>query len=296
MNLFTVIVFYKEKFENSLSLSSLIKSEKIINEKFNQFSLLLYDNSPNPQKLRFKVSFSIRYYHDINNGGVSSAYNYAYRLSKSGYDWILFLDQDTELNENYFIELSKALKKVNNYQNVVSIVPMMYHNKSNFSPAQVKWSGIHRPINPGYHGVYKNGELMAIGSGMVLKISFITSIEGFNKLFWLDCLDRWIFNTIYRLGKKCYILPSKLNHQLSILDFKNLMNIVRYNNQIRYEALFMLKYKTFFENIFFICRLLRRAIKTYLKTLNINYAIITIKLVLSIVFTGLNFSRFNKIQ
>ena len=220
MKLFIVVTVYKEKIQNSITVKSIIENNHIIRKLFRQVELLIYDNSPVIQNVEIDLSFPFTSHSDIKNGGLTTAYNYAYELARFQFDWIVFLDQDTELNEGYFKELKKAMEKINFNNEVVSIVPKMFHGNKIFSPAQVKWGGIHRSINPKYTGVYKNGELMAVGSGMALKTSFISSIGGFNKLFWLDCLDRWVFNKIYRMKKKCYIIPSKINHELSIMNFE----------------------------------------------------------------------------
>jgi GT2 family glycosyltransferase len=293
MKIFIVVAIYKEEIQNSITVKSIVENNILIGSLFNQVELLIYDNSPAPQKLEINLSFPIIYYSDINNGGLSPAYNYAYKLAKSHYDWILFLDQDTELNKEYFIELKNAMEKININNDAVSIIPKMFHDKTNFSPAQVKWGGIHRPINMKYSGVYKNGELMAIGSGMVLKTTFISSIGGFNKLFWLDCLDRWVFLSIYRLGKKCYILPIKLNHQLSILDFSKYMNPKKYLNQIYYEALFMLMYKSLAENIFYLIRIFRRSFYLFYQTKNFGYSKYSLLLILAIIKSKFNSNKLN---
>jgi|GEM_PF-1598446 len=286
MKLFIVVTVYKEIIQNSNTINSILDNKYLIGKLFSKVELLIYDNSPKPQNYELDLSFHISYYSDINNGGISPAYNYAFNRARLHYDWILFLDQDTELNERYFIELEKAMGKLNTNKEVVSIVPKMFHNEINFSPAHVNWGGIHRSINPKYSGIYKNGELMAIGSGMVLKTSFINSINGFNTIFWLDCLDRWIFNKIYRMNKKCYIIPSKINHELSIMDFEKYMNPNKYLNQIHYEAIFMYRYKTFGENIFFIIRLIRRAINLLIQTKDINYSKVSLKIIYGILYSG----------
>lgn len=293
MKIFILVAIYKEEIQHSITVKSIIENNILIERLFNQVELLIYDNSPAPQKLEINLSFPIKYYSDINNGGLSPAYNYAFKMAKLQYDWILFLDQDTELNEMYFIELNKALKKIKLSNDVVAIVPKMYHNQNNFSPVQVKWGGIHRQINPKYSGVYENSELMAIGSGMVLKTSFISSIGGFNNIYWLDCLDRWIFLNIHKKSKKCFILQTKLNHQLSILDFKKYMNPEKYFNQVYYEAIFMLMYKSMAENIFFLLRIFRRAIYLFIQTKNFRYSKISIHIIFLIIVSRFNPNNLN---
>jgi len=288
MKLFILVAIYKQKIKHSISLKSILKNDHLIRVLFSQVELLIYDNSPKPQNLGINLSFPITYYSDIKNGGLSTAYNYAYQLAKLQYDWVLFLDQDTELNESYFLELKRTMEKTNLNKEVVSIVPRIFYGKINFSPSMVKWGGVHRPVNKNITGEYNGGELMAIGSCTLLKISFINYIGGFSEIFWLDCLDRWIFKKIYDSQKKVYIMKSKIKHELSILNFNEFMTPDKYNNQILYESIFMLSYKSFGENIFFIVRLLRRAIYLLIETKDINYTKVSLLMIIRIITSNFN--------
>jgi len=288
MKLFIMVVLYNEKINNSTTIKSILRNKIQINKLFNKVELLIYDNSLQAQNVEIDLSFPFTYHSDIKNGGLSPAYNYAYELANLKYDWILFLDQDTELNEKYFIELKKAIKEVDANKDVVSIVPKIFHDGDMFSPAIVKWGGIHRQISLKYSGVYTNGELMAIGSCTLLKISFIREIDGFSELYWLDCLDRWIFKKINDANKKVYVLNVNIKHELSILDFNKFMTPDKYNNQILYESIFMLSYKSFGENIFFIVRLLRRAIYLFIETKDINYTKVSLSMVYRIITSNFN--------
>ncbi len=297
MKIIIAVVLYNKKITDSTTISSLHNHKTIINQLFGQIELLIYDNSTSPQKNNIKNSFSIRYKSNINNGGVSAAYNYAYNIAKKqNFHWLLLLDQDTKLNENYFIELKSTLEKIKDSKDIVAIVPRVYQEENiNISPSKVLWGGIHRPINSLYVGKYEDN-LMAIGSGIVLKTSFIKSIDGFSRLFWLDCLDRWIFYKIHNNNKSVYVLESKIYHELSILNFNKLMNVQKYHNQILYEAIFMLKYKKLSETLFFILRLVRRAIYLFIQTGNIKYSICSLSMVVKIIISGFSTSKLIKAE
>ena len=113
MKIFIEIVLYNKKINNSITFRSLDSHKRIINQLFTQIELVIYDNSARPQKINGLNSFPTRYQSNVENGGVSAAYNYAYEVAKKhNYKWILLLDQDTELNENYFIELNSTLEEI----------------------------------------------------------------------------------------------------------------------------------------------------------------------------------------
>ena len=102
MKIFIEIVLYNKKINESATYISLVSKKNIINQLFTHVELLIYDNSPVSQTSDCLNIFSTIYKTNIKNGGVSAAYNYAYEIAKKhNYEWILLLDQDTELNENY---------------------------------------------------------------------------------------------------------------------------------------------------------------------------------------------------
>ena len=290
INLFTVVVVYQQDLSDSDTINSIVDNQELINKMFNRFSFLIYDNSPKSQKFNISLPFNTNYYSDIQNGGISTAYNYAYKLAQSEFDWILLLDQDTILTKEYFLELSEILGNVVNNNDIVSVVPKISDNNIIFSPSRVLWGGIHRPIQSESNGIFHDGELMAIGSGSLLRISFIDENDGFNRRFKLDCQDRWIYQSIYKAGKKCYIMREKINHQLSILDFNNRMNISKYIDQIYYEALYMLIYRKKAEVFFFVIRMIRRGILLIYKTGNYDYFNASITLIKKMFYSVFFFS------
>lgn len=295
MDLTILIVLYEVEYNSSSSYKSIVKSLNVINNSFNNFNVIIYDNSKLVQKINSEdiKKLKIHYFSDRQNGGVSMAYNYAYSFAvQNNHSWLLLLDHDTELNKNYFSELSTILKSIHLDNDIVSIVPKIFFQKNNFSPCKVKWGGVHRPIDLNYVGPYNKGEIMAIGSATVLRVSFMKEIGGFNQIFWLDCQDRWLFKKFFELKKTVYIMKSKIEHELSILNFKKLMNFNKYENQIFYESLFMLKYKSIYENLFFLIRLIRRGIYISLDTKNFNYLHCSMSIVNKIITSKFNADKF----
>jgi len=295
MKIFSLVVLYEQRIEVSETVKSILSNENTICGLFDQFELLIYDNSGNPQELNISTEIPITYFSDVSNSGLSSAYNFVFEKARSEFDWILLLDQDTELTNSFFWDLKKAMSHCSQLDDAVSIVPKMYYDGNLFSPAIVRCGGTHKPVHSKYTGIFLNGEIMAVGSGISLKTSFIETIGGFTGLFRLDCLDRWIFHKIFKLQKKCYILPTQLKHQLSILNFKKYMNPQKYRNQINAEGLFMLKYKSFLENILFAIRLLWRAIYLVPRTQSFLYSRHSVLLIYLLIKSKFNPSNYIEI-
>ena len=101
--LIAIVVIYNMELAHSKTFQSLNKALK----KKNQIlDLMVYDNSPNKQfhSEEFQLeSFQVFYVSDINNPGVSKAYNTGFKRAESmGKKWMLLLDQDTDFPENVF--------------------------------------------------------------------------------------------------------------------------------------------------------------------------------------------------
>src|ERR1700684_804385 len=85
-----VAVLYNCELAQSHSVSSLFQILNENAELAKHFSLLLYDNSPQPQKLAMLAVFPTHYVHDPSNRGLASAYNFALaRAESEKREWLL---------------------------------------------------------------------------------------------------------------------------------------------------------------------------------------------------------------
>jgi GT2 family glycosyltransferase len=82
-SILSIVVIYNRELAQSQSFSSLLQILKEHPEWAKHFSLVLYDNSPQPQNHSFVADFPIRYVHDASNGGLARAYNYALARAES---------------------------------------------------------------------------------------------------------------------------------------------------------------------------------------------------------------------
>jgi len=252
VHILSILVMHNCKIEESKTLHSWLQSYGKYPQIYNSFKLIIYDNSFTKQSISINLPFEYEYVHNPANVGVAKAYNYALNIAKNNnYDWLLLFDQDSSFPKNYISTLFNTCQNINPNEKIVACVPKVFHNNIFFSPSRVLWGGIHRPIDKNHKGIC-NFEIMAIGSGALIRKSFILSIQGFNETYWLDCLDRWLFNTIYSEGKKVYVINLIIKHNLSIFNFDKHVTEHRYLNQLKYETLFMQSYKTKSENYFFL--------------------------------------------
>jgi len=206
-----LIVLYKTTPEKSLTLQSLCSSIKKLDA---DYSVLVYNNSP---EIKIPDTKDYKVYTPKENVMLGGAYSYA--LSEAvanNREWLLLLDQDTELTDSYFKEINRFLS-LENKDEYAAALPVLECNGKTISPfacsAKLGVFGKDRHRLTPERGEY----LSAFNSATLLNVKAISSIGGFNKEFPLDMLDHWYFYKLYKAGYKTFVLSAKLNQQLSLL-------------------------------------------------------------------------------
>lgn len=269
-----VLVLYKADLAESKTYQSL---KKYIHSFALDYDVLIYNNSPEiviPQSDEYTV---------VNASGndfLAGAYNYALALAeKSGKEWMLLLDQDTEITEDYFVELSDFLSKRVD-ADLVAVVPALASDETVLSPKRIsdrKWK--HYEIE---RGKYHQGEnIIAYNSLALLSVEFMRQIGGFSESYPLDMLDYSYFRQIYLHNKKIYVLNCELRHYLSHSGYEENVSITRHENYLSAEKDFIFnelgrKYVCSYRML-----LLRRFIKQVLFFKNKAYAKITLQKLMS---------------
>ena len=270
MKIYTIVVLYNCDLHKSKTLNSLIatlNNNDIVN------TVLIWDNGYDDQSQL--VSNDFEYIHSKKNVGIAKAYNYAFENAlKTNCEWLLLFDQDSIIPTNFFLDLNYELRILTHQNNVCAIVPRIHDKNYFFSPSKVLIGGIHRTLKSTHFGIYDK-EIFAINSGSLINLNFLKKINGFEKIFWLDSLDRWFYMKVYENRGKVYISKSIIEHSLSIMDYKNSVSINRYKNILDYETLFILKHTNFLDILFFKFRLLIRTFKFLIIHKNLNFAFIT---------------------
>ena len=252
-----VLVIYNENITKTSSYNSFINCfEKF--PYYNTFvNLIIYDNSLEPQYCPKSNIKNVTYFHDKNNSGVCGAYNFALSMANNySSKWMLLLDQDTIFD--YFF-LQNLLNDISSTKpEIVCIIPTAYNaEKTIISPYISKLGGRYTPLN--FLNDY-NKNIYAINSGSTIRVNFLNEISGFNKLFWLDQLDHWLFKTISIRNKEIYISKNIIYHNISIFNLKNI-SLFRYSNMLDAEILFNKEYTSVKSYMFFKFLLLFRVFK-----------------------------------
>jgi GT2 family glycosyltransferase len=223
-----------EKFINSLSIIIVVYNQKIdecasfrsiISMKVSNFNLdiFIYDNSTLPQTMVENKSFTIKYYHDSKNSGVSKAYNQgAMHAMAKNKSWVLLLDQDTLLPANLLQEYEKVISTNSELMLFVPILKLK--NGIIFSPCRYRFKRgfFVKEINPGIHNLKS---LSPVNSGMLINLNAFNTVGGYNNNVKLDFADFQFIERFKKKYPKFYILDT-----YCIQDFSN--DNVTYKSQV----------------------------------------------------------------
>lgn len=221
-----VIVLYQMKWMNVASKNVLADFLK----KQPSSHLLIVDNSFEAQINPFFEEVNVTYRHDSSNPGLAKAYNQALELANlHEKSWLILLDQDTKLTQEYF---DTVLAHLNLDNQVVCLVPQMMAKQKQISPL-IADAYIDRQWSYPQVGI-SSKRVMAINSASVWQRSFLDEIGGFNLGFPLDFLDHWLFFQVYLQNRFIYVLPVHLQHDLSVLHYQT-MPVTRYQAILQAE-------------------------------------------------------------
>ena len=281
-----IVVLYNCSIGEAKSVLTILRNHEKFPRAFEKFKLILYDNSPVSQTVNINLPFEYQYVHDPENKGLAVAYNYALKDAiGSSREWLLLLDHDSGLPDDFIENLTVECSGFEKDRSVVAVVPKVHYKNIFFSPSKVLYGGTIRPIDMRHKGICPF-QAFAIGSGSAIRVAYLQSIGGFNGLFWMDCLDRWLYLTINNSGGKVYVTNSIMEHELSIMNYDVYMSEGRYRNILKYETLFMNSFKSRAENYVYYLRLVKRIFYLRFTVKNPIYSSMTFHHLVGLLFPG----------
>ncbi len=272
MNITILLVLYKTELDKSVTYISLKKN--MVYCKFG-YNFLVYNNSS-----EITVPYSDSY--DIVNSSYNEllfgAYNYGLNYSKEkNNDWILLLDQDTELTKEYILTLNNILNAPIQ-PNIMSIVPRLISENKKLSPRKISsfgWWDLEVKSNGIVNGAY------AYNSLSLLKVEFILSLGGFSKDFKLDMLDHWYYNKINEAKLSIYVMNVFIQHKLSLLDYEKEVSLERHEKFLNAEYNFVKNELSIMHFFSYKIRLTLRISKQFLFFKDRRYYLVTLKTLLN---------------
>ncbi|MFZ2662464.1 MAG: hypothetical protein WA012_10280 [Rhodoferax sp.] len=200
---------------------------------------LIYDNSPLPQSFDFSGHEQIDLFHDASNGGTRSAYLHALKIARAkGYPWILFLDHDTDLPQDFFLDAERALVTAAHDRPVCAVVPRVFDGPVLISPSWITAYGRVAAHTDVLTAVGDGVRLTAIASASIVRTESLAAVLPIPAAFSLDYLDHWLFRELQRRGGAIVISSARVEHSLSVQSMRS-MGIDRYRATLEAELAFL---------------------------------------------------------
>lgn len=255
MNITISLVAYAQKFTETESFESLLRMSDIIKNKLN---IIVFDNgSTDYSDVALPSGFhSLTYIYNKDNVERGTRIAYETSLTHSNDEWLMLLDDDTSLTEDYLSLLLAELESKIRDTEIVAYCAKIYDGVTQISPTASET--LDMLLFPKKAGVYEK-DISGISSTLTLRKAFIEDIGGFSKEFPLDYLDHWLFSQIIFNQKKVEVLNCQLNHQLSVQDLSSL-------SEERFYSIFSSEYrfyKAYKPELF--CQLNKKYVKMVLK-------------------------------
>ena len=214
-----VVVLYKIRLSDSRTYQSLMNSWLTIRVGERKMRLLVYDNSPEDYQeaetsfsAQLAAGFEVKYIRDTANPGVSKAYNVGAAFARSaGLDYLMLLDQDTQLPNDYLPCVATALASDEGHQ---LICPVIKFNDRVISPAGFF---LHRSVTLKQvkAGVNILKKMRPINSGLIIKLDLFEKVGGYDEAFSLDYSDHYFIHKLKAHWQYLFVMDCDVNHSLS---------------------------------------------------------------------------------
>ena len=261
--IFPILVLYKTQLKDAITYQTLLK-----NASFDQF--MIYDNSPSSYIFDNSVLRSnMVYVRDVDNGGLSMAYNTGARYATANdYSHVLLLDQDT-----HFPPSAAEVYNKNLCCKSISSPMLKLSNGSAFSPCSrkgFKTKGV--CVSP---GIYNLSDYSPVNSGMCIPLNIFDSVGGYNENIRLDFAD---FEFISRCKSVCSsltILPI-----VAVQNFSNEetdVNKLLFRYKLYLESALGARWPAFKEKVFMHIEVLCHTMSLTRRTKSISFIKMYIK-------------------
>jgi GT2 family glycosyltransferase len=234
----TVIVLYRMLPERSPAYRSVLAARQLLSPDSGEAKVMLWDNSPTAEA-GSNLPDGVHYVADESNSGLATGYNRALAwAAEQGSDWLLTLDQDTEVHPDFFVKMAAAARESSRFAGVGAIVPQIAAGGRRLSPNYFLFGAIPRWYAAGYVGV-PSENVFAFNSGAMLSVNALKQVGGYDPRFWLDNSDAMIFSKLHEHGKRVYVAGDiQVDHEFSMKDMQRRMSPERYRNAMLAETAF----------------------------------------------------------
>lgn len=232
VKIFAVLVLYKLRPRQSLSLRTLIDAARTCDPAELNLQVLIRDNTPGGGDSK-GVPAAMSYEAAPDNPGLSSSYNRAIQIATEGhYEWLLTLDQDTELPPDYLKRIAEHCRSLKSHLDIGAIAPQVTEGARMLSPFLFAGGVLPRCFTRGFIGT-NDSATYAVNSAAVLRIATLHDIGGYNEMFPLDMSDLNMFHRLHQSGRKVFIAGDiQISHEYSLFNKHERMSVERYKSML----------------------------------------------------------------
>ncbi|MGA8729116.1 MAG: glycosyltransferase [Terracidiphilus sp.] len=233
-----VIVLYRTAPNKSESVRTLLNARRSFPSSAGKVEVVVWDNSPQEQNNNC-VPEGVFYVHDPRNAGLANAYNRAVEIaSEHQSDWLITLDQDTSLPQNYLLKMAEAAQLSRGHSGIGAVVPQIASDGKRLSPNVFLLGAVPYWYRRSTSGVFRR-PVFAFNSGAMVRMDALRQVGGYTPWFWLDNSDTQLFRELHRHGKRVYIAGEvQVQHEFSLKNIKQRMTSERYEHALLSESAF----------------------------------------------------------
>src|SRR6185295_6792328 len=204
-----IIVVFRERIEACAAWKSLVSE---VNNYPCRVNVLVYDNSPEPQKPEPGDRMLLHYHHNAGNAGVSEAYNFGKKIAdESGKNWLLLLDQDTQISPG---SLEKYAETLGKNPGALILAPLVMDQEGILSPFIFKGSSGRR-IRSVLPELLSLKTYSAINSGLLIQSVAFQEAGGYDPSFPLDFSDIAFLKKFQVVSDHLFIVRTELHQHFS---------------------------------------------------------------------------------
>lgn len=216
-SIIAVVVLYKCRLDNSVSVRTLLQSMELAG--WNTLDLVVYDNAPeyNLHQIDYP-GFRIHYIPDYTNSGVSRAYNKAFVIGQNlKKNFLLLLDQDTEISDSYCEELSL----IDNRYGLIA--PVLEDKGVIISPCRYRFGrGSSLKKEDCMVGIKKMKGFNFLNSGSLISLDLFGRVGGFDERIPFYFSDFNFFNRVKKYENHFYLMKTTFHHEMASNDTSNM--------------------------------------------------------------------------
>ncbi len=199
ISLCCAIILYKMRLDESTAFSAI--HTQALKCKDANIHIFIYDNSPTSDITHIKYPY-IHYQHNADNPGLGYAYNAAAQYAHQEHlEWLLLLDQDTNIPDDF---LQKYLKAIHNNTNIKLFVPHVFQsNGQELSPLR-RWKAQSKQLIT--NQTYPIKQYLLINSGLCIQLKLFENSGGYDEKIRVDFADTQFVRKLLHAGEQTFYL------------------------------------------------------------------------------------------